>query len=165
VIPVTEFRKADISSGEPGDRTTAGTIIGTGNTIDLGEVDTTDEAQNLSVSVIWWRVSDMNGNSEISNIRVWLDGADGYAGTVSWYMDISDTWTRDKNAVQVQAGTPGTAPASEPAANITRMGGGTITGTAHAETTQYIYITGTIGVNEPTGEKTGLKLTVTFDYH
>jgi hypothetical protein len=45
------------------------------------------------------------------------------------------------------------------------MGGGSITGTTNDQTTKYIYLSGNVAVNEPVGEKAGLKLTVTFDYH
>ena len=165
MIPDTEFRTRSISSTEPIDRTSEGTVIGTGQTLDLSSVDTTDESQDIPVHVVWWRVSDMKGNSEISNIRVWLDGTDEFTGTVSWYMDITDSWTSGKTAVKTQTGIPGTAPTSEGAANITKNGGGTITGIVHSQTTQYIYITGSIGVDEPTGVKSGLTLKVAFDYH
>ena len=165
MIPETEFRTLTVSSPEPIDRTTAGTVAGTGVSLDLGAVDTTDEAQDTPVKVVWWRVKDMKGNSEISNIRIWLEGADAFTGAVSWYMDITDTWTAGKTPVGVQTGSPGTAPVSEGTANITRTGGGTITGVTHDQTTQYIYISGTIGVNETTGIKTSLTIRVQFDYH
>jgi hypothetical protein len=165
MVPITEFRTLPVSSAEPTDRTAQGTVIGEGESLDLGDVDTTDEAQDTPVRVIWWRVSNMNGNAEISNIRVWVSSAAGYVGTNTWYMDVTNTWTQGKSPVQVKAGTPGVAPTSEPSANLTCIGGGTITGTSHSQTSQYIYLTGTVGVNEMTGEKTGLKLTVKFDYH
>ena len=165
MIPETEFRTLPVSSPEPADRTSEGTVVGTGATLDLGTVDTTDEAQDLPVRVVWWRVKDMKGNSEISNIRVWLEGTDSFTGTVAWYMDITDSWTAGKTPVEVQTGSPGTAPTAEGAANITRIGGGVITGVTHDQTTQYIYISGTIGVNEPTGVKTSLTLNVEYDYH
>ena len=165
MIPATEYRTLSISSSEPTDRTDQGTVIGAGESLDLGEVDTTDEAQDLPVRVIWWRVSDMKGNIGISNIRVWLEGTDEFNGTVSCYMDITDTWTQEKAAVEVQTGTPGTAPTSEGSANLTKIGGGTITGITHSQTSQYIYISGNIGVNEATGEKSNLKLNVKFDYY
>jgi len=165
VTPETEFRTLPVSSQEPGDRTAAGTAAGEGTCLNLGSIDTTDEAQDIPVRVLWWRVTDMNGAAEISNIRVWISDTTGYVGTDSWFIDITDTWTPGKTAVQVKTGTPGAEPLTEPADNITKIGGGTLTGTSHNDTSQYIYITGTIGVNETTGEKTGLKLTVTFDYH
>ena len=115
--------------------------------------------------VVWWRVKDMDDAMEISNIRVWISDTSGFVGTNTWHMDITDTWSRGKTPVQVKTGTPGTAPISEPSANLTKNGEGTITGTTHAQTSQYIYFTGNIGVNETTGQKTGLKLTVKFDYH
>ena len=163
--PVTEFRTLPTDAAEPEDRTTAGTVAGEGQSLDLGGVDTTDEAQDTPVRVVWWRVKDMNGATEISNIRVWLSSLSGYVGTNAWHMDITDTWTPGKTPVQVKTGVPGTAPTEEPEANMTRIGGGAITGTTHDQTSQYIYLTGTIGVNETTGEKTGLTLSVTFDYN
>jgi len=154
-----------VTSPEPTDRTIAGTAVGTGESINLGTVDTTDEAQDIPVQVFWWRVKDMKGNSEISNIRIWLEGSDTFTGTVAWYIDITDTWKAGKTSVEVQTGSPGTAPTSGGTANLTRNGGGTITGVTHDQTTQYIYITGTIGVNETPGIKTGLTLKVAYDYH
>jgi len=154
-----------VTAAEPADRTTAGTVVGSGESLDLGSVDTTDEAQDVPVRVVWWRVTDMMDASEISNIRVWVSGTDGYAGNDSWYMNIADAWTRGATPVQVKTGTPGEAPLSEPAANLAKTGGGVITGTTHDQTSQYIYLTGSIGVDETTGVKTGLKLTVRFDYH
>ena len=152
-----------MSSSEPANRASEGTVVG-GGSFDLGEVDTTDEAQDVPVRVVWWRVSDMNGNSEICNIRVWLDGTGDFTGTVFWYMDITDTWTAGKTPVAVRTGSPGTAPISEGSPNLSRIGGGTVTGITHDQTTQYIYISGNIGVNETTGEKSALKLMVTYDY-
>ena len=164
MIPTTEYRTLSISSSEPTDRTSEGTVIGTGESLDFGEVDTTDEAQDSPVRVIWWRVTDMKGNAEVYNIRIWISDTTGLVGDDTWYMDITDTWTQGKTAVQVQTGSPGIAPTSEPSANITRLGGGFITGITHGQTSQYIYLTGNIGVNETTGEKSGLKLTVKFEY-
>jgi len=165
VVPITEFRTLPVSSPEPEDRTAEGTVIGTGDVLDLGEVDTTDEAQDSPVRVVWWDITDMNGNTEISNIRVWISDTTGLVGNDTLFMDITDTWTRDKTPVQVKTGSPGIAPLSEPSANLTRNGGGSITGTTHEQTSQYIYITGNIVVNETTGRKDSLKLTIKFDYH
>jgi hypothetical protein len=165
VIPITEFRTFPVSSAEPLDRTVQGTVLGSGDSLKLGAVDTTDEAQDTPVKVVWWRVNDMRGNIEISNIRVWIEGAGDITGASSWYMDITDAWTAGKTAVQVKTGTPGDVPLSEPLPNLARSGGGIITGTGDAEVSQYIYITGNIGVNVPTGETTDLKLRVKFDYH
>ena len=164
VIPTIEFRTLPITSSEPMDRISEGTVIGAGETLDLGEVDTTDEAQDSSVRVIWWRVTDMKGNSEVYNIRLWVSDTTGLVGNDTWYMDITDSWTVGKTAVQVKTGSPGIAPTSEPSANLTKTGGGSITGITHDQTAQYIYITGNIGVNETTGEKSGLKLTVKYEY-
>ncbi len=164
VIPTTEFRTFSISSSEPSDRISDGTVIGTGGSLDLGEVDTTDEAQDSPVKVIWWRVADMKSNTEIFNIRIWISDTTGLVGLDTWYMDITDSWVQGKTPVQVQTGSPGNAPTSEPSANLTKIGGGTITGTTHDQTSQYIYITGNIGVNETTGDKSGLKITVKFEY-
>ena len=119
MVPSTEFRTLSVSSTEPVDRTNEGTVIGTGEYLELGEVDTTDEAQDSPVKVIWWRVTDMNGNTEIRDIRVWISDTTGLVGNDTWHMDISDTWTQGKTPVQVKTGSPGTAPTSEPSANLT----------------------------------------------
>ena len=154
-----------MTSAEPSDRTTQGTVIGEGEAIDLGAVDTTDEAQNTLVRVFWWRIRDMSGFSEVSEIRLWLDGADEFPGSNSWRLDVTDAWTPGKTPVQVETGSPGTAPVSEEtAAVVTRIGGGAIMGTGHGDASQYIYIAGRIGVNEPTGSKTGPKIMVKFRY-
>ncbi len=165
MVPATEFRTLAVTLPAPEDRTAEGTVVGTGDTLDLGEVNTTDEAQETQVKVLWWRVTNMNGNTEISNIRVWISDTDGYVGATAWYLDVTDTWTPGKTAVQVMTGTPGAAPLSEPSANVTKMNGGTITETTHDQTSQYIYLTGTVGVNETIGEKSGPTVTVKFDYH
>lgn len=165
MIPETEFRTLPVSSTEPTDRAAAGTVVGESQSLDLGMVDTTDEAQDIPVKVLWWRVKDMKGATEISNIRIWISDTTGFEGADTWYMDITDTWTQGKTPVQVKTGSPGTAPTSEPPANLTKQGGGNITGITHDQTSQYIYITGNIGVDETTGEKTGLKISVKFDYH
>ncbi len=165
MVPITEYRTLSVSSPEPNDRTGEGTVIGTGNSLNLGEVDTTDEAQDSPVRVIWWRVTGMKGNTEISNIRVWLSDTTGFVGNDTWFIDITDTWTQGKTPVQVKTGSPGTVPLSEPLANVTKHGGGYITGTTHDQTSQYIYITGNIGVNETTGIKDSPKLTIKFDYY
>jgi len=165
VTPDTEFRTLAATAAEPSDRTDAGTVVGDGSTLDLGSVDTTDEARDTPVRVFWWRVTDMQGAQEVTNIRVWVSDASGYAGTNTWYLDITDTWTAGKSAVQVKTGSPGAAPTVEPDPNLERMGGGAITGIGHDQTSRYIYITGVIGVDEPTGDKTGPTLSVTFDCH
>lgn len=164
MIPITEFRTLPVGANEPLDRTAQGTVIGTGDTLDLGKVDTTDEAQDTPVRVVWWRVSDMNGAVKVHNLRVWLEGTGGVGGTAVWHMDVTDIWTRGKTAVQVETGTPGTAPVAEGTPNLGRRGGGPVTGVTHDQTSSYIYIAGKMGVNVPTGEKTGLRLVVKYDY-
>ncbi len=163
--PETEFRTLAVTVAEPVNRTTAGVSLGGGDILDLGSVDTTDEARDTPVRVLWWRVTDMKGASAISNIRLWISGTDDYTGTNAWYLDISDAWTQGRTAVQVKTGSPGTAPLSEPSeANLTAMDGGLITGTGHGDTSRYIYVTGAIGVNEAVGDKAGPSLHVKFDY-
>ncbi|MFA6472282.1 MAG: hypothetical protein WCU00_09610, partial [Candidatus Latescibacterota bacterium] len=129
MIPITEFRTMSVFLAEPTDRTIQGTVLGTGDSLNLGTVDTSDEAQDTPVKVVWWRVSDMRGNTFVTNIRVWIEGTEEIPGTASWYMDITDTWTAGKTAVQVKTGMPGTSPLSEPLPNLTKSGGGTILGT------------------------------------
>ena len=107
----------------------------------------------------------MKGATEISNMRVWISDTTQCTGTNAWYIDKSDTWKIGKTAVQVATGTPGAAPLAEPAANIEKMAGGSILGTTHDETSCYIYLTGSIGVNEATGSRPGPVLMVAFDYH
>lgn len=163
--PLTEFRTLAVSADEPTDRTTQGTVLGPGNRLDLGAVDTTDEARDTPVRVIWWRVVDMAGNSEISNVRIWISPGAGFIGSNVWYMDITDTWTRNRSAVSVKTGTPGPAPLEEPSANLDRMGGGLITGIGHDQTSRYIYLTGTLAVNESAGDKSDLAIAVAYDFH
>ncbi len=162
--PITEFRTIDASGPEPSDRAASGVIAGTGGALELGRVDTTDEAQDIPVRVLWWRVSDMRGCAEITNIRARLTGTDTLAGDNAWHMDITDSWTPGKTPVQVATGSPGIAPSDTPGAALERAGGGPIEGTSHDQTSQYIYIAGRIAVNETTGDKTGIVLEVTYDY-
>ncbi len=164
--PMTEFRTIPVTGSEPDDRTIRGTVMDPDGSIDLGAVDTTDEARDTEVRVFWWRVRDMNGASEVSDVRIWLEGADGFPGANSWRMDVTDGWTPGKTPVQVETGTPGAAPLSEAAAvRLPAMGGGgTIAGTGHGDTSRYIYLAGRIAVNEPAGEKTGLRIRVRFRY-
>ena len=164
MIPITEFRTLPVSVTEPADRTTQGTVVGTGDTLDLGMVDTTDEARDTTVRVVWWRVCDMNGAIEVCNLRVWLEGTEGVGGTADWRMDITESWTRGKTPVRVETGTPGAAPLAEGAPNLTGRVGGTITGVTHNQTTQYIYISGNVGVSVPTGVKSGIRIVVKYDF-
>ena len=164
MIPITEFRTFPVGAAEPSDRTVQGMAIGTGDSLDLGTVDTTDEAQDTPVRVVWWRVRDMNGAVEIRNIRIWIEGTWGIGGNTAWHMDITDVWTRGKTAVQVETGTPGIAPLAEGAPNLRCMGSERITGVTNNQTTQYIYLSGKVGVNVPTGEKSGLRLVVKYDF-
>ena len=162
--PLTEFRILDAAGEEPADRTTAGIPAGEGSEIDFGTFDTSDEAREIPVTALVWRVTDMNGAEEVTNIRVWLEGLEEYSGSSCWHMDISDTWSVGKTAVEVREGTPGAAPGTRPEPNLTRIGGGTISGTSHADSSQYIYLAGTIAVDEPVGGKNGLRLRIDFDY-
>lgn len=162
--PTTEFRTAQVSGAEPSDRTIAGSAAGGEITVDLGELDTTDEPGNIPVRVFWWRVIDMNDAQEITNIRVWLDGTDSLTGSNTWYLDITDTWTPGKTHLQVVTGSPGVAPLAESAATLERLGGGAVTGITHDQTSAYIYLTGRIGLDEPAGVITGLKLKIRYNY-
>ena len=162
--PITEFRTMNVNSPEPADRTSAGNVVGEGNVLDLGSVDTTDEARDTRVMAVWWRVCDMNGAQEIKNVRVCFAGADELAGNNSWYIDITDTWTPGKTPVQVKAGSPGNAPLDEPGTELNRIGGGNISGITHDHTSKYIYIAANVAINEPVGVKDGLRLVVRFDY-
>jgi len=164
MLPETEFRTLSVTETEPLDRTNAGTVLVNGASLDFGTVDTTDEARDIPVTALWWRVTDMNGATEISNVRIWLDGADAYSGSSAFYSDISDSWVEGKSAVEVRDGSPGNAPLTRPTSNITKLGGGVITGTSHDECSQYIYIAGTIAVDETIGDKSGMSLRVEFDY-
>jgi len=164
MCPETEFRIMGVNSPEPIDRTAEGTPSGDGGIFDFGAIDTTDEAQDIPVKVLWWRVVNMNGAREIKNIRVWISGTEELSGTNSWYMDITDVWTPGKTPVQVRTGTPGSTPLAVPTPNITKVGGGSITGVTNDNTTQYIYVTGNFGVNEATGTKSGVRLNIKYDY-
>lgn len=163
MIPQIEFRTLPIAADEPDDRTAAGVVVGSGDVLELGRVDTTDEPQDTPVRVIWLRVKDIQGCSEVRNLCVRL-ADDGGMSAADWYIDITDTWTKGKTPLQVRAGTPGPVPTQAPACNLHRIGGGSITGITHDQTSQYIYITGAVGVGQPVGDFGGLRLAVTFDY-
>ena len=47
MIPITEFRTIPVNVAEPMDRTVQGTVLGLGDTIDLGTVDTTEDRKSV----------------------------------------------------------------------------------------------------------------------
>ncbi|MFC1556150.1 hypothetical protein ACFL67_03615 [candidate division KSB1 bacterium] len=167
-VPTGEFRTTDISLTEPSDRTLDGTVVNTANPLDFGTVNNTGGSVQAGPKVLWWQCTDLAGNTTLSNLKFWLSSNSDLAGTNDYYLDISDTWTQNKTVSQTSSGNPGHAPRSLPAANISCISGGNITGTGHADTSQYIYLALSIGRDEAIGNKGGadggFKFSLKFDY-
>ncbi len=154
-IPTVEFRSLDITETEPADRTTAGSVVSQSNPLDFGTANNTAGAVNAGPKCIIFRCSNLQGKTTISNIKFWLSSNSDFVGNNLFYSDITDTWTQNKTVGQVSGGAPGLCPASVPSANVTKISGGDITGTAHADTSQYIYLAMNIGSDEVIGSKGG----------
>ena len=154
-----EWRSFNIAGVAPTDRTTQGSVITADNPLNFGSVGA---GSNSPVKVLVFRAKSLGLYATISNMRFYLQAKD-LVGTNSYYCDITNTWTQNKTPVQVSGGTPGTIPQTEPAANVTKIGGGNITGVGHADTSQYIYLAMNIGVDETGGAKT-LTYRLVFDY-
>ena len=167
-IPTVEFRSLDITDTEPADRTTAGTVINQDNPLDFGTANNTAEAASVGPKCIIFRCSNLQGNSTINNMRFWLSSNSDFTGTNYFYCDVTSTWTQNKTIGQITGGTPGICPTSVPSANVTKINGGDITGTGHADTSQYIYLGLSIGSDEPIGSKGGaggaFNFSLKFDY-
>ncbi len=167
-IPIGEFRALDISLTEPANRTTAGTVVNSANPLDMGTINNTSGYVPVGPKAVWWRVTDFGGNSEVSNMKIWMSQNSSLVGTNEYYCDITDTWTQNKTVSQVSSGSPGRIPESQPSNNITRINGGSITGTGHNDTSQYVYLAMLIGSDETVGIKGGFEggfqLSIKFDY-
>lgn len=155
-----QFREFDITGAEPADRTTEGSAISSGNPLAFGASDAGDTV----VKCVIFRVSSLGLITTITNMKFYLEDVSEFAGTNSYYADITDAWTQDKTVGQVSGGTPGTCPQALPSANVTKLGGGDITGIAHADTSQYIYLALNIGGDENTGAVIDFNYRLTFDY-
>ncbi|MFC1493492.1 hypothetical protein ACFL6O_05975 [candidate division KSB1 bacterium] len=167
-VPSGEFRTTSITLSEPANRTSAGNTIDNTNPLDFGSVNNTGGNALIGPKVIWWRCTDLAGCTTISNMRFWMSSNSDLSGTNENYCSITDTWTQNKTIAQVTSGTPGILPQSVPASNIVRINGGNITGTGHPDTTQYIYLAFSIGIDEPIGVKGGadggFQVSIKFDY-
>ena len=156
-----EIRSFDITGTEPADRTTEGTMIMAAEPLNFG---TTAKGADSNVKCIIFRVASFSTYSTVSNMKFYLyDYAEFDDGASAFYADITDTWTQNKTPAQVKAGTPGVCPSSLPSANLTKIGGGDITGSLHADTSQYIYLVNTPGALEDTETKE-FQYRVRFDY-
>ena len=152
-IPTVEFRSLDITDTEPADRTTAGTAINQNSPLDFGTANNTAEAASAGPKCVIFRCSNLQGNSTISNMRLWLSSNSDFTGSNYFYCDVTSTWTQNKTVGQVSGGVPGLCPTSVPSANVTKIDGGDITGITHAQTSQYIYLALSIATDELIGEK------------
>jgi photosystem II stability/assembly factor-like uncharacterized protein len=143
-----QWRAFNITGAEPTDRTTEGIAISASNSLNFGSVG---GGSNSAVKCLIFRAVGLGVYTTISDMRAWLQSKD-LVGTNFYYMDITNTWTQNKILDQVAAGTPGTCPQSLPgAANLTKIGGGDITGVGHADTSQYVYVCQAIGGDEVGG--------------
>lgn len=167
-VPSGELRTTSISLTEPADRTIAGNVVSVTNPLDFGTANNTNGIVQVGPKVLWWRCTDLAGYSAISNMKFWMSANSDLNGTNEYYCDITSTWTQNKTVVQVSGGTPGVLPQSLPSSNITRIGGGNITGIGHADTSQYIYMALAIGPDETIGTKGGsggsFQVSIKFDY-
>ena len=167
-IPSVEFRALDISETESANRTTAGSVVTLTTPLDFGTVNNTAGSAQAGPACIIFRCTNLQGNTALSNLRFWLSSNSSLIGTNSYYSDISDTWIQNKTVSEVAAGTPGLLPTSVPSSNAQKMGGGDITGTDHANTSQYIYLAMEIGQDEEIGSKGGSEggfgYSLKFDY-
>jgi len=167
-VPSGEFRTLDISLTEPTNRTTAGSVVDGTNPLDFGTVNNTSGYVQAGPKVLWWRCTNLAGYTTISNMKFWISSNSDLIGTNEYYCDITDTWTQNKTVSQVAAGVPGAFPQSLPSSNVTKIGGGNITGTGHSDTTQYIYTALSIGSDESIGIKGGsgggMQMSLKFDY-
>jgi len=167
-VPLGEFRTVSITLTEPSDRTTAGSIVGATTPLDFGTVNNTSGFVQAGPKVLWWRCTDLNGNAVISNMKFWMSSNGDLVGTNEYYCDIASEWTQNKTVSQTAAGTPGRVPQSIPGSNITGIGGDDITGTGHGDTSQYVYLALSIGVDETIGNKGGsgggFQLSLKYDY-
>ncbi|MFC1562996.1 hypothetical protein ACFL4Z_02995 [candidate division KSB1 bacterium] len=154
-IPTVEFRALDITETEPSDRTTAGSVVSQSSPLDFGTANNTAGAVNVGPKCIIFRCSNLQGNTTISNMKFWLSSNFDFVGNNLFYCDINNTWTQNKTVGQVSGGTPGLCPTSTPSANVTKIGGGDITGIGHADTSQYLYLAMNIRSDEIIGTKGG----------
>jgi len=167
-VPTGEFRSTSIALSEPADRTIAGNSVDTTVPLDFGTVNNTNGIVQAGPQVLWWRCSNLAGFSTISNMKFWLSLNSDLDGTNEYYSDISSAWTQNKTVSQVSSGSPGNIPQSLPASNLTKIGGGDITGIGHNDTSQYIYLALSIGSDETIGSKGGangnFQISIKFDY-
>ncbi len=167
-VPSGEFRTISTTLSEPGDRTTAGNTIDNTTPLDFGSVNNTGGNTLVGPKVIWWRCTNLAGFSTISNMKFWLSSNSDLSGTNEYYCNITNTWTQNKTIAQVASGSPGLLPQSVPNSNIVKINGGNITGTGHSDTSQYIYLAFSIGLDEPIGIKGGadggFQVSLKFDF-
>ena len=167
-IPTVEFRSLDITDTEPADRTTAGSVVSQSSLLSFGVVNNTADSALAGPKCVIFRCSNLQGNTTISNIKFWLSANSDFTGNNLYYCDITDTWTQNKTVGQTSNGVPGICSVSIPSANVTKIGGGDITGTTHDQTSQYIYIALSIGTDEIIGSKGGVggafTYSLKFDY-
>jgi photosystem II stability/assembly factor-like uncharacterized protein len=157
---LTQFRSFNVAGTEPADRTSEGSAVTQVNPLNFGQMP---KGNDSNVKCIIWRATNLGAYSTLSNMRFWAYDLSEFVGTNTYHADITDSWTQNKTPAQVKAGTPGTCPQAEPAANLTKIGGGNITGVGHADTSQYIYLVNAIGNDETDGDK-DFVYRVKFDY-
>ncbi len=167
-VPTVQFRQLDITGTEPANRTTSGAVVSAAVNLDLGEANITNGVATLGPFCVIYRCSNLQGNAKIENMKFALTANSALNDNAVFYCDITSTWTQNKSAAQVAAGTPGPCPSGYPStANLTKIDGGDIDGLAHAHTSQYIYFTVQVAADELVGEDKGgssLSFGVRADY-
>nr|BDD44110.1 hypothetical protein 3 [bacterium] len=156
IIPSVEFRSLDITDTEPADRTTAGSVVSQNSPLNFGTANNTADAAAVGPKCVIFRCTDLQGNTTINNMKFWLSSNADFSGSNSYYCDITNTWTQNKTVGQTSSGVPGNCPVGIPSANLTKINGGDITGTANNDTSQYIYLAMSIGTDEVLGTKGGV---------
>ena len=157
---LTQFRSFNVAGSAPADRTSEGSAVTQANPLNFGQMA---KGNDSNVKCVIWRATNLGAYSTLSNMRFWAYDLSEFVGTNTYHADITDSWTTNKTPAQVKAGTPGTCPQAEPAANLTKIGGGNITGVGHTDTSQYIYLVNNIGNDETDGNK-NFVYRVMFDY-
>lgn len=166
-VPDGQFRELDITAVEPSDRTTEGSVVdNVSNLSDLGEANNTSGASQLGPFCYIYRITNMQGNSTVDNIKFGITSDGELSSNVKVYIDITSEWTQNKSLNDVITGSPGLISEGIPSvANLTKIDGGAISGVNHADTSQYIYVVVEIPRSEEVGDSKSLYFGVKADYN
>ena len=155
--PITQFRVFDITGAEPTDRATQGTAIDNLTSfLDFLIANITSGNSQVGPLCIVYRSSNLNGNTEINNMKFGITANSALNNNAKYYCDITNDWTVNKTIENVINGSPGVCPSGFPSSeNLFKNGGGVIAGIDHANTSQYIYLVIDVDSNDAVGEDKG----------